>query len=181
LPDAAGAAMVAGMLHKPNVVALLALAVLLGACGAGVRAKASASIASFLAALQRDDSRAFEAALDRPALRTDLRAQMAELAKRTGVDVGEGPSEFALDRMITPQAVRVTAARVGPGWPATPTAAQIVPHMKVRDNGAQVCLEEAATKRCLLTFAKEDAGWRLVGMLFTPPAADPAAPAAGPP
>jgi hypothetical protein len=171
LPDAAGAAMVAGMLHKPNVVALLALAVLLGACGAGVRAKASASIASFLAALQRDDSRAFEAALDRPALRTDLRAQMAELAKRTGVDVGEGPSEFALDRMITPQAVRLTAQRVTSGWPAAPTAAQIIPHMKAPDR-AHICLEEAASRRCLLSFAREGGAWRLVGMAFTPPPAD---------
>jgi len=140
-------------------------------CGPGVRAKDSAAIASFLAVVQRDDDRAFEAGVDRPALRADLREQLAELGRTRGVDVG-GASEFALDRMITPQAVRAAAARVGPGWPATPTAAQVIPHMKVADR-RHVCLEEAATHRCLLSFARRDDVWRLVGLQFAPPPAEP--------
>jgi len=156
------------------VAAFSALAVLLGACGPGLRAKGSAAIASFLADVQRDDVKAFEAGVDRPAVRGDLRAQLAALGKTRGVDVG-GASEFALDRMITPQAVRAAAARVGAGWPATPTAAQVLPHMKVADP-RHICLEEAATRRCLLSFAQEDGAWRLVGLRFIPPAPE-AAPA----
>jgi hypothetical protein len=155
------------MVRKGPVVAFSALALLMAACGPGVRAKGSAAIASFLAVVQRDDPRAFEAGVDRPALRADLREQLAELGRTRGVDVG-GASEFALDRMITPQAVRAAAARVGPGWPAAPTAAQVVPHMKVVDR-AHVCLEEAASRRCLLSFAQRDGAWRLAGMRFTPP------------
>ena len=162
--------MVGNMLRKGPVVALLALACLLSACGGGVRAKGSAAISAFLATVQHDDRQGFEAALDRPALRSDLREQLTELGKTRGVDVG-GPSEFALDRMITPQDVGLTAQRVAPGWPATPTAAQIVPHMKALDS-RHVCLEEAATRRCLLSFAKRDDRWRLVGMAFTPPSGD---------
>jgi hypothetical protein len=152
------------------MAALCALAVLLSACGGGVRAKGSAAIAGFLAAANGSDRRAFEAAIDRPSLRRDLTDQVSDLARTHAVDVGEGPSEFAIDRMISPQAVRDAAARVAPGWPATPTAAQVVPHMKALDS-RHVCLEEAATKRCLLSFARNDGAWKLVGMRFTPPAA----------
>ena len=150
------------------------MAALLSGCGGGVRTKGSTAIASFLTTAQGADRAAFEARVDRPAVRSDLTEQMAEVAKRRAVDVGEGPSEFALDRMITPQAVRVAASRVAPGWPATPTAAQIVPHMKAKDS-RHVCLEEAATRRCLLSFTQKDGVWRLTGLQFTPPPAETAA------
>lgn len=162
------------MFSKGSAVGFCALAVLLSACGGGVRAKGSAAIASFLAVAQDGDRRALEPLLDRTALRSDLTAQISDLAKRHAVDVGEGPSEFAVDRMITPQALRLTAARVAPGWPARPTAAQILPHMKAKDS-RHLCLEEAATRRCLLTFAQKDGAWRLVGMMFTPPPTETAA------
>ncbi len=157
------------MQMKGPVVAFSVLALLLGGCGFGARHSGSAAIAGFLAAAQANDRKAFEAALDRPALRSDLSEQMAEVGKTHEVDVG-GPSEFALDRMISPQAIRLTAARVAPGWPATPTAAQIVPHMKARGLNF-VCLEEAATKKCLLSFKQESGAWKLAAMAFTPPPA----------
>ncbi|HLZ75726.1 hypothetical protein [Phenylobacterium sp.] len=161
--------MVPGMQVKGPVVAFSVLALLLGGCGLGARRSGSAAIANFLAAAQKDDRAAFEAALDRPALRSDLSEQLADVGKTHEVDVG-GPSEFALDRMISPQAIRLTAARVAPGWPAAPTAAQIVPHMKARGL-TFVCLEEAATKKCLLSFRRENGTWKLAAMAFTPPPA----------
>jgi hypothetical protein len=90
-----------------------------------------------------------------------------------------GASEFALDRMISPQAIRLTAARVAPGWPAAPTADQIIPHMKARGLHF-VCLEEASSKKCLLSFTQENGAWRLTAMAFTPPPAGNAT-SAGPP
>jgi hypothetical protein len=145
------------------VTALWALAFLLSACGLGERGDASKAIAGFLAAVQRDDEAAFEKGIDRPALQADLRDQLAEMGKSRGMDVDGGASEFALDRMISPQAVRLAVAQTAPGWPAAPTPAQVVPRMKVRDL-AHVCLEQATTKKCLLDFAKRDGVWRLVGM-----------------
>jgi len=161
------------MLRKASILALCVLALGASGCALNLRSKGSAAIARFLAAAHGDGGQAFEAALDRPALRSDLREQLAELGKTHGVDVDGGASDFALDRMVTPAAVRLTASRVGPGWPAVPTAAQIVPHMKVVEGGRRICLEEAATKRCLLTFARRDDKWRLVGLAFTPPPAAP--------
>jgi len=166
-----GAAMVLSMFRSSSVVAFSALALLLGACGGGVRAKGSAAIARFLSAAQSDDPKAFEADLDRSALRSDLGEQIAEVGKSRAVDVG-GASEFALDRMITPQAVRLVAAQVGPGWPASPSAAQIIPHMKVLDR-RHVCLEASANHKCLLSFAQAHDRWVLVGMLFIAPPSSP--------
>lgn len=154
---------------KGRAVAFCLLALSLSACGFGARRSGSAAIANFLAAAQKEDRAAFEAALDRPALRSDLSEQLADVGKTHAVDVG-GPSEFALDRMISPQAIRLTASRVGPGWPATPTAAQIIPHMKARGLNF-VCLEEGTTKKCLLSFKQENGTWKLAAMAFTPPPA----------
>ena len=162
---------------KGRVVVVSLVALSLSGCGFGARRSGSMAIATFLAAVQKDDRAAFEAALDRPALRSDLSEQMAEVGKTHEVDVG-GPSEFALDRMISPQAIRLTAARVAPGWPATPSAAQIVPHMKARGLNF-VCLEEVSTKKCLLSFTQEGGTWKLTAMAFTPPPAT-AATSAGP-
>ena len=166
-----GPTMLSQRLYTRSAASLCACAALLSACGGGVRTQGSAAIARFLATVHSGDRKAFEALIDRPAVRSDLTEQMADVAKRHEVDVGEGPSEFAVDRMITLQAVRLTAARVAPVWPATPTAIQIAPHMKARDS-RHICLEEAATKRCLLSFARKDGAWRLTGMMFTPPPAE---------
>jgi hypothetical protein len=150
------------------LIAILALAAPLSGCGlVGERGQASKAIAAFLGATQRNDQKAFEAGVDRSALRSDLRDQLAELGKAHGMDVDGGASEFALDRMINPQAVRLTAASVAPGWPATPTAAQVILRMKVRDL-SHVCLEQVGTRRCLLNFARRDGVWRLVGMVAKP-------------
>ncbi len=155
--------MVRRMLRRSSSAALAALALSLSACGLGERSEASKAIAGFLAAAQKGDRTAFEAVIDRNALRSDLADQMSDVGKNHGLDVGEPPSEFVLDRMINPRAVSVLAARTAPNWPASPTSAQIIPHMKVRDY-RHVCLEEQATKQCLLTFTKRDGAWRLTAM-----------------
>lgn len=160
------------MVRKGPVAAILGFSLTLSACGLGERHEASAAIAGFLAAVQHDDRAAFEHGIDRAALRADLADQMSDLGRAKGVDVGEGPSEFALDRMISPLAVARVAAHTAPGWPAAPSAAQITPRMKVRDI-RHVCLEQEGAKRCLLSFAKRDGAWRLVGMLAGPVAAAP--------
>jgi len=150
------------MFRQGPAAAFVLLALALSACSLGERGHASKAIAAFLAAAQRDDKAAFEKGLDRSAVRADLRQQIADLGRARGVDVG-GASEFALDRLITPSAVLAVAAGVQPGWPAAPSAEQIVPRMKVRDS-IHVCLEAAATKQCLLTFSNHNGAWRLVGM-----------------
>ena len=156
------------MVRTGWAAAVLAISVGLAGCGPlgwglGERGDASKAIARFLAAADKDDRAAFEAGVDRKALRADLADQMADLGRNHGLDIGEPPTEFVLDRLISPLSVKQAAARTAPNWPAQPTAQQIVPRMKVRDL-THVCLEEQGSKKCLLTFAKRDGVWRLIGM-----------------
>ncbi len=158
--------MVTLMDRKLSVVAVVVFAAVLGGCGVGVRADASKGIARFLAAAHRGDRAAFEAALDREALRADLHDQVAALGRGSVLDIDGGPSEFALDRMISPKAFKLVEARTGQVLPIAPTAAQVAPLLKVRDR-RHVCLATPGRDRCVLSFAREKGAWRLVGMQAT--------------
>ena len=158
--------MVRRMLRKGLVVALTALAVALGGCDIGVRADAAKAIERFLAAVHNNDRAAFEAAVDRPPLRADLRDQLTDLGRAKGVIVEGGPSEFTLDRMISPAAFRLVEAQTGQVLSHAPNAAEIALIMKVRDKG-HVCVGDPSKAACVLSFAKRDGVWRLVGMRAT--------------
>ena len=158
--------MVGSMLRRRVPLAAAAVCLLLCGCGIDVRADAAQGIARFLDAVRRDDHKAFEATIDRAALRSDLRDQLAELGRAKDLDIEGGPSEFALDRMITPEAFRLVSARSGQPVPMAPTAAQVALLMTVKDK-AHVCLGDAAGQHCALAFAKRRGGWRLTGMRAT--------------
>jgi hypothetical protein len=155
--------MVAAMQAKGLVVALSALACLLSACGADPKTDASKDIARFLDAVRRGDHQAFAAGVNRPEVQSDLRTQITQLGRLKGVDVDGGPSEFAIDRMIAPEAFHLVGARTGQPLTAAPTPAQVAQMLKVR-NATRVCLDDASIHSCRVNFAKRDGVWRLVGM-----------------
>jgi hypothetical protein len=146
-----------------RIVLLLAVAAIgLNGCGAAAPKGAVESASRLLAAVVRGDRVAFEAQIDRAALREDIRRQVAAIAKGSALEVEGGPSEFALDRMIGPDAVRVVDP-AGATPSAPPTPAQVAPLMRKVD-GQRACLREADGEACVLTFAKGKDHWRLVGM-----------------
>jgi hypothetical protein len=151
------------MLRKSLVVALTALAVTLGGCETGERAEAAKAVERFLTAVHNNDRAAFEAVIDRPALRSDLHDQLTDLGRAKGVIVEGGPSEFALDRMISPAAFQLVEAKTGQALTHAPSAAEIALIMKVRDK-SHVCVGDPGKAVCALSFAKRDGTWRLVGM-----------------
>lgn len=142
------------MLRRGVAVALAALGVALAGCEGRAKADAAASAERLLAAVEAGDRVAFEAEIDREAVREDVRRQVVAFAREQGLEVDGGPSEFALDRMIGPDAFRIVHAAAG---------APLKERMKIQDG--KVCLPaDEAAKRCLLTFGKTDKRWRLVGM-----------------
>ena len=147
--------------HLVVVAGLLAMG--LGGCNMGVRGDASKDIAAFLKAAHQGDRKAFEAGLDRPALRSDLGDQIADLGRSNVLVVDGGPSEFAIDRMISPKAFRLVEAQTGRALPEAPTPAQVQLLMKVIDR-SHVCIRNPAKNHCVLQFAKKKGQWRLVGM-----------------
>jgi hypothetical protein len=150
------------MLRTGSVVALAALVVGLSGCGGGPPKAASESASRLLAAAVADDRVAFEAEIDRRAIREDLRRQVTEMARGASLDVEGGPSDLVLDRMIGPAALTLVRAGTGEALTAPPTPRQVGRLMKVLE-GKQVCLTDAAAN-CVLTFAKSKDGWRLVAM-----------------
>ncbi len=155
--------MVRRMLRRGASAASLLFLLTLGGCGFDVRADAAQGVARFLDAVHNGDRKAFEQTVDRPALRADLRDQLADLGRAKDLDIEGGASEFALDRMITPEAFRLVSARTGQPMPVAPTAAQVALLMKVKDK-SHVCLGDPGQARCILNFAKRDGAWKLVGM-----------------
>ncbi|TAJ71375.1 MAG: hypothetical protein EPO51_13840 [Phenylobacterium sp.] len=154
------------MLRATLVLALAALG--LSSCSGAAPKGAAESASRLLTAAYKNDRVAFEAEIDRAAVRDDVRRQVNEMARSKALEVDGGPSEFALDRMISPDALRLVDAKGAP-LTAAPTPQQVAPLMKVVD-GKKVCLRDAESpENCLLTFAKgtgaEAKGhWRLVGM-----------------
>jgi hypothetical protein len=125
---------------------------------------ASGTAQALLAAAWSGDAKAFDATIDRPAVRADLRRQLMAVAQANMLAVEGGASDAALDRMITPDALRLAQAETGQPLAAAPTKAQaaalLAPAGKDR-----VCLRGAPDQAgCVLTFGREAAGWRLIGM-----------------
>jgi hypothetical protein len=89
---------------------------------------------------------------------------MVELARANGVEVEGGPSDFALDRMIGPDAVRLVKAGSGEPAATAPAPKELAPLMTMVGRKRACLHDPAQEERCLLTFAKDKRQWRLVGM-----------------
>jgi hypothetical protein len=148
--------------------AIGALLLLLAACGGDPRAKATEDVGRFLKAVAEDDRATFDTLVDRPAVRADLRRQIASVARAEGVEIEGGPSDFALDRMVAPATLRLVEA--GEGRVEPPAAKTLAATLKVLD-GHSVCLPASdQPDRCLLTFRRtKKSPFRLTAMQAAEP------------
>ena len=153
----------AQMIRACLILAISALSLV--GCDGSAPQGAAENASRLLSAAVKGDRVAFEAEIDRAAVRDDVRRQVAVVAKAKALDVEGGPSEFALDRMIGPNALRLVQAGTGEALTAAPSLGQVTALMHGLGN-KRACLRDAAA-HCLLTFAKGHSGWRLVGMQAT--------------
>jgi uncharacterized membrane protein len=155
-----------GMDRWVRAAALLALALGMAGCGerTGGGGDAATAAQALLTAVQTGDARAFEAHLDRPALRANLRAQLQMMAAANGLDVAGGAADFALDRMIAPEAFRLVRSQDGAQVTTAPTLSQVTALMTPLAKD-RACLHDfVAPQRCLLTFTRHEDSWHLVAM-----------------
>lgn len=152
-------------MHRSLTVLLFATLPLTACVGSAPKAAAEAA-SRLLTAAQKNDRVAFEAEIDRAAVREDVRRQVTELAKAKSLDVEGGPSEFALDRMIGPRAVHLIGAGGG-ALSGPPTPDRVAPLMKALGDQRACLRGEPSGGECVLTFAKTKGDWRLVGMKAT--------------
>jgi DUF2939 family protein len=153
------------MVQWLRIAALGALLVMAQACASKPETAARSAARGVLSAVQAGDAKALEAWLDRPAIRADLRQQLQGVARANGLEVDGGPSDFALDRMIAPEAFHVVQAGTGAAL-AAPLSPEQVAAIVRKVDARRVCVHDLTpARRCLLTFARERPGWRLIGML----------------
>lgn len=148
-----------------RMAALAAAPLALLGCGAKPVEDAAGPVRSLLTAAQAGDAGAFEALVDRSAVRADLRKQLAPVARANEVLVDGGPSDLALDHMISPAAFRLVQRDSGAPLAGPPSKAQVEAMLK-RVDDRRVCVhDQTPAQQCVATFAKERPGWRLIGML----------------
>jgi hypothetical protein len=156
--------MVAPMLGKLRFALFGASALALLSCRPPPpEAQAASAAQQLLAAAWSANAAAFESAVDRQAVRADLRRQLAQLAQANTLGIEGGASDAALDRMITPAAFRLTDEH-GAALAAAPSQAQVQLLVTPMDKDHACLRASPAAGACVLTFGRSPAGWRLVGM-----------------
>lgn len=147
--------------------ALLALT----ACASIRPYEAGPDVHALLLAVRDDDHQAFEAYIDRPALRANLQAQLVERSREAGFGRGatalgvllSGPaSHLAEGLLIQPQVLRAVAYYYG-YRPHAPVPSPLAIGSALRPTkGGAVCAPIDRAGPCLTTFALEGRTWRLV-------------------
>lgn len=151
-----------------NLIGLVA-ALALAACATVARYDASADIHAFLIAVRDGDKAAFNAHIDKPALKAQLRARLiAEVASVHGADSNEtagaiiaGPLvDIGVDLLVRPEVFRAAAEHLGYG-PDRPIPNALVIGQRVKPLGNdRVCV--LIHKQCSFVFKREEGVWRMI-------------------
>jgi hypothetical protein len=149
--------------------ALTAAAVLsLAACDAVPRYRAAKGVRDFLAAIQKNDHRAFDAHVDRAKLKDDVRRQLAASADGADEDIGRvigGPAvDDVMNRMISPESFRIVWMRSGVSIRRAPNALEIAPLLRMLGEDRACLRNPRRGSPCILTFEDENGVWKLVGV-----------------
>ncbi len=158
------------LLHRLAAPVLLALA--LGACATVPKFEAAGDIHAFLVAIRDGDRERFDAHVDRPALKIQLKSRLiGEQAQAHGEAswqalgaVLAGPLvDVSVDALVQPATFRAVAIQLGytPDQPI-PNRLQIDAFLRNIGDGS-VCVVTRRDGPCTLVFRDENGVWRLVG------------------
>jgi len=156
-----------------RVLAITALALVAASCAETTKIDAAGDIHAFLVAIRDSDRAAFDAHVDRDALKIQIRSRiMAEAAKRDDKNgeliamaamLGRPVLDKLSDAMIQPDVFRAVAQYLGysadkpiPGQFDISQALQPV-------DSDHVCVVTKRDGPCLLDFRNEDGVWKLIG------------------
>jgi hypothetical protein len=143
-------------------------AMLLTACTATARLSAAGDIHAFLVSIRDDDKTAFNAHVDRRALKAQLRDKLvADAAKRDpglavlAAALGPPLVDLAVDKLVQPGVFREAADAFGyaPDKPL-PSDFAIAEGLRSIDE-THVCVARKKDAPCIFIFTDEDGTWRL--------------------
>lgn len=157
-------------MHRLSAL-LASAAFVISACATVPRFEAAGDVHALLVAVRDGDKGAFEAHIDRPALRNQLRARFIEEQARhhgeqswqvMGAALGGPLFGVVADRLIQPDVLRALALRFGysPERPL-PSQLQIATALRLLDPD-RVCVFTQRGGPCALIFKREQGAWKLV-------------------
>jgi hypothetical protein len=156
-----------------RTLAAAGLALLLSACADAQRFDAAGDVHALLVSIRDGDKAAFDAHVDRPALKTQLRGRlMAEATRRAGGDptlaalgamLGRSLVDAAADALIQPDVFRAVADYLGYSADRPIPNQIIIAQALRRVDDDHVCVTRRKDGPCVLTFKDEDHVWRLTG------------------
>ena len=160
------------------LLALTAAAASLGACATVDRYDAAGDVHALLVAIRDNDRAAFDARVDRPALKRQIEARLMDEARQRQpgdklmalAALAAGPiADVAGEALIRPETFHAAANYYG-YTPDRPIPGRVAIASMLRPVGdGRVCAAKKSGP-CLLTFTQEGATWRLSG--FDPEAAN---------
>lgn len=159
------------MTLRPTLALTALLALSLAGCEQLTeRWRAAQGVHDFLASIQSGDTAAFEAHLDRPALRANLRDRLGHaVGKGQGAEIlsdllGSRSADSAMDQMLTPESFRILWRASSLPMDRTPSAAEITPLLIMQGPGKACVRKGLKSDRCILDFKDEGGTWKLVGV-----------------
>lgn len=151
-------------------IAVIALMGLLMACCAGVdRYDAAGDVHAFLIAIRNGDVQTFNAHVDRPALKEQLKARLMVQAAKRGGTMGALTALMArplvgvaVDALVQPDVFLLVAESLGYS-PDAPIPNRVVIAAALRRiDSTHVCAPIRKDGPCTLVFRNEDGVWRLI-------------------
>jgi hypothetical protein len=152
-----------------RLIALVLFAALAG-CATIPRYEAANDIHAFLIAIRDGDRAAFDAHVDRPALKEQLRSRLLVEAHQQGGAAGAvgallaGPLvDVGVDALVRPDVFRAIAVEHGYS-PDKPIPGVIAIAQSVRAlDGGRACVVTQRAGPCVLIFKDEGGAWKLIG------------------
>ncbi|MFM8375304.1 MAG: DUF2939 domain-containing protein [Phenylobacterium sp.] len=155
-------------------LALLSILCLLAACATASRVGAANDVHALLVAIRDDDRAAFDAHVDRDALKAEMSSRLSREASRLkvdGLDLGRlgvvaapALANLAGDALLQPRVFRQVAEAYGyTRDKPIPGTLAIASQLKARPDG-RVCATREKDGPCVLVFTRSAEGrWRLSG------------------
>jgi len=148
---------------------IAALAVALSACATATRYDAAGDIHALLVAIRDNDRQAFDAHVDRPALKAQMKSRLTATAIQRGGALGGllaqslgGLTDPLVDAAVQPSVFLAVAEAKGYS-PSKPLPGRVTIASSLRYlEGDRVCVVDKKDGPCLLVFANEGGTWRLV-------------------
>ncbi|HEY4029871.1 MAG TPA: DUF2939 domain-containing protein [Caulobacteraceae bacterium] len=148
---------------------LVFLALMLSGCATVTRYDAAGDIHALLAAIRDNDRQAFDAHVDRPELKAQMKSRLTATAIRRGGAFGGilaqalgGVSDVLVDAAVQPQVFLAVAEAKG-YQPSRPLPSRVAITSSLRYlEGDRVCVTGKKDGPCLLVFRNEAGTWRLI-------------------